>query len=205
MRLVMISDTHGFHEQLEIPDGDVLVHAGDFCLHGEAAELEAFDRFLGALPHSSKLVVAGNHDFCMQAAGVKAAALLSNADYLIDSGCVIDGMNFWGSPWQPIFLDMAFNLPAAALRQRWAEIPEDTDVLITHTPPRDILDLTSLGISAGCDELARRLESVQPKLHVFGHIHEGYGIQATPSTTFVNACSCTLDYQPSQPPLVIDI
>ena len=206
MRLVLLSDTHGLHDHLVIPDGDVLIHAGDFTLHGDLAEVIEFDNFLAKLPHAHKLVVAGNHDFCFEQKREESKAALSNALYLEDSGCEIDGHYFWGSPWQPLFMDMAFNLDSeSARREKWKAIPAKTAVLITHTPPRGIGDLTSQGEQVGCNALAQEIQSRTLLAHVFGHIHEGYGIYRHGSTTYVNACNCTLQYLPHQPPVVIDI
>jgi Icc-related predicted phosphoesterase len=206
MRLVLLSDTHGLHDHLLVPDGDVLIHAGDFTLHGDLAEVQKFDNFLATMPHAHKLVIAGNHDFCFENNPEEARKLLGNALYLEDSGCEIDGYNFWGSPWQPWFMDMAFNLDSETARgKKWKAIPAATDVLITHTPPRGILDLTSLGEQVGCSALAQELRSRDLLVHVFGHIHEAYGVYHHDATTYVNACNCTLQYLPHQPPLVVDI
>ena len=206
MRLVLLSDTHGLHDHLLVPDGDVLIHAGDFTLHGDLAEVREFDNFLARMPHPHKLVIAGNHDFCFENNPDEARKLLRNALYLEDSGCEIGGYYFWGSPWQPWFMDMAFNLDSeTALGKKWEAIPAATDVLITHTPPRGILDLTSLGEEVGCSALAQALQSHDLLVHVFGHIHEGYGIYRHDTTTYVNACNCTLQYLPHQPPMVVDI
>ncbi len=206
MRLVLISDTHGFHEHLVIPGGDVLIHAGDFTLSGGLSEVDSFDKFLGEQPHQHKLVVAGNHDFCFERQPLVAREHLTNAKYLQDSGCEIGGYHFYGSPWQPFFMDMAFNLESDEARhEKWEMIPSNTDILITHTPPRGILDLTSLGICVGCQELSKIIDTRNLRAHVFGHIHEAYGIELHGSTTYANACNCDLLFQPSQPPLVIDV
>jgi len=138
--------------------------------------------------------------------------------YLQDSGCEIEGLRFWGSPWQPWFMDWAFNLPRKGekLRAKWNLIPMDTDVLITHGPPYGVLDevrprMTAWGPAEegsghlGCEELAIRLAAVRPRVHVFGHIHDGYGIHKQAGTTYVNASICTEEYRPTNPPIVIDL
>lgn len=206
MRLVLISDTHGLHGTLDVPDGDVLIHAGDFTLNGTVEEVVEFNHFLEGLPHGEKIVIAGNHDFCLQEDRRAAEKYLKGATYLEDSACTVDGVKFWGSPWQPWFMDMAFNLnDSNDLLQKWSHIPHDTDVLITHTPPGQILDLTSLGERVGCRELAKQVALVEPRLHVFGHIHEAYGVLNRGKTKYVNACTCSLQYIPNQPAIVIDI
>ena len=204
LSLVILSDTHGFHEQLQIPDGDVLIHAGDFTLHGALEEVSAFNDFLADLPHRHKLVIGGNHDFCCEQQPDATRTALAAAHYLLDESVTIEGWRFYGSPWQPWFMDMAFNVAAEEDRARaWEQIPADTDVLITHTPPHGILDLTSLGERVGCRPLRQALEHLRPRLHVFGHIHEDYGREERAGTVYVNGCNCTLDYRPTQRPIEV--
>jgi len=207
LRLVCLSDTHLPPQALQVPEGDVLIVAGDVCLRGRNYELQLFDRFLGRLPHRHKLLVAGNHDWVLADVGRETAqALIQNAIYLEDSGVEIEGVKFWGSPWQPEFYDWAFNLPRGQqLAQVWAQVPEDTDVLITHTPPYGILDQIPGGEHVGCEELLKALSRVRPRVHVFGHIHESYGVLKQDGTTFINACICDERYQPVHAPIVIDV
>jgi predicted phosphodiesterase len=206
VRIVCISDTHGRHDDLVVPDGDVLIHAGDFTGRGEKAEVVAFSNWLAGLPHARKLVAAGNHDFAFEKRPSEARSWLTAATYLQDSGVTIDGVTFWGSPWQPRFFDWAFNLDRGApLAAKWALIPANTDVLVTHGPPHGILDRTSSGLHVGCEELLKVVERVRPKVHVFGHIHEAYGQVVKGPTRFVNASNCTLRYQPTNPPIVVDL
>jgi|APLak6261664116_1056043.scaffolds.fasta_scaffold21863_1 predicted phosphohydrolase len=207
LRLVCLSDTHFPPSELTVPKGDVLIVAGDVCLRGSDYELALFDRFLGQLPHRHKLLVAGNHDWVLADAGREAAqSRVKNAIYLEDSGVEIEGVKFWGSPWQPEFYDWAFNLPRGPhLAQVWAQVPEGTDVLITHTPPFGILDQVPGGEHVGCEELLKALQRVRPKVHVFGHIHEGYGVLEQDGTVFVNACICDERYRPVNAPILIDL
>jgi len=206
VRIVCLSDTHSRHGDVVVPDGDVLVHAGDFTKRGSEREVASFDAWLGTLPHRHKLVVAGNHDFLFESAPQVARTLLAHAAYLEDSGCEIDGLRFWGSPWQPRFFDWAFNLERGEpLRRKWERISDLVDVLITHTPPHGILDRVWSGQEVGCEELTAAVARLRPRLHVFGHIHEAHGVRETPATRYVNACICDLAYEPAQPPIVIDL
>jgi Icc-related predicted phosphoesterase len=205
-RLVLLSDTHGLHDRVAVPDGDVLVHAGDFTRRGRPEEVEGFARFLARLPHTHKVVVAGNHDFLFQREPERARELLGDVTYLEDSGAEVAGLAFWGSPWQPWFHDWAFNLRRGPeLAAVWARIPAGTDVLVTHGPPRGTLDRVARGGErVGCAELAAALRRVRPRLHVFGHIHEAYGHAREGDTLLVNACTCDLGYAPVQPAVVVD-
>ncbi len=206
IRLVLVSDTHDLHRKVEVPVGDFYLHAGDISMQGRLDDIRRFDAYLATLPHRHKIVIAGNHDFCFERQPEEARALIRNAVYLQDEATTLEGVKFYGSPWQPWFFDWAFNLPRGEpLREKWQLIPEDVDVLITHGPPQGILDRTDRGEHAGCEELARRVREVRPRLHVFGHIHEAYGMLRDGETTFANACVCTLGYRAGNAPLVFDL
>lgn len=200
--IVAISDTHGLHRSLTIPEGDILVHAGDITRSGELETVVDFNEWLGTLPHQHKIVIAGNHDFCFERDPQRSRALLTNCIYLQDESLTVQGIKFYGSPWQPWFFDWAFNLKRGPeIREKWNLIPADTDVLITHGPPFGYGDQTARGEKVGCQDLLQVVERLKPRLHVFGHIHEGYGTSTTESTTFMNACICTLSYKPENAPL----
>jgi len=209
MRIVCISDTHNQHSSMaeRLPDGDVLIISGDITMGGTEYELKIFNDYVKTLPHQHKLLVAGNHDWALQEADDPGFfELMENVTYLEDTGVEIDRVKFWGSPWQPEFYNWAFNLPRGRqLADIWAQIPGDTDVLITHSPPYGILDRIDTGEHVGCEDLETALLRVKPKLHVFGHIHEDYGILTKNGTTFVNASLCDGRYQPINAPVVIDL
>ncbi|NJL12153.1 MAG: metallophosphoesterase [Microscillaceae bacterium] len=205
MRIICLSDTHGQHRQVLVPPGDMLIHAGDFTRRGQAGEIADFNDWLGTLPHPHKVVVAGNHDWLFEQDPHQARALLTHAHYLEEEALVIGGLRLWGSPITPWFFDWAFNrFRGDDIRRHWEMIPSDTDILITHGPPFGQLDLTRHGQAVGCEALARELERIQPRLHVFGHIHEGYGsVQAGP-TCFVNASVLDVQYVLVNAPWVVD-
>lgn len=204
MRLVCLSDTHLLHDRIAIPEGDVLLHAGDFTMGGTVSEVREFMAWYGSLPHRHKILIAGNHDFLFENDPVAARRLIpEGVHYLEDSGTEIDGVRFWGSPWQPWFFDWAFNLPrnGLELREKWWMIPAETDVLITHGPPHGMLDRVHDGTPVGCEELAAAIPRLDLRLHLFGHIHEGYGR----SGIFVNASNCDLRYRAVNPAVVVEI
>ena len=195
--LVAMADTHGYHRDLTVPDGDILVHAGDLTQTGSLEELAEVDAFLAALPHRHKIVVAGNHDWCFQRTPERARSVLRSAIYLEDEAITLEGLRIYGSPWQPWFLDWAFNLQRGPeLADKWAQIPDDTEVLITHGPPRGIGDRTRRGEHVGCDDLLERVRVVRPRLHVFGHIHEDGGVWQEAETRFVNATTAECESGP---------
>jgi Icc-related predicted phosphoesterase len=202
IKIIVISDTHGYHSRLAIPDGDILIHAGDMTEYGTHEEVEAFDEFLGRLPHRHKLVVAGNHEICLQ--DDPGWMLFHNAVYLEDEAITVEGIRFYGSPYQPWFHGMAFNLPRGpALKARWQRIPASTDILITHTPPFGQLDTVD-NQHVGCQDLLRRVREIKPRFHVFGHIHECYGQSGEEGVSFINACSWNPLLKKSNPPVVIE-
>ncbi len=210
MKLVCISDTHMSHRGFSLPPGDVLIHAGDATSTGTPDEVERFLRWFAAQPHPHKILIAGNHDWLYQRDSERAASLLGQfpgITYLQDSGTEIQGVRFWGSPWQPWFMEWAFNLPrnGTRLREAWNKIPLGTDVLITHGPPFGVMDQVHGGEHLGCEELKIRLASVRPKVHIFGHIHDGFGVARSKRTTYINACTCTEQYQALNRPIVIDL
>lgn len=188
LTIVAMADTHTFHDELSVPDGDVLVHAGDMSRSGTLDELSVARDFLDALPHRHKIVVAGNHDRAFENRPEEARRLFEGFVYLQDEAQTIEGVKFYGSPWTPWFRDFAFNLPRGApLAEKWAMIPDDADVVITHGPPRGIGDDAGLVEGReGCERLLLRVQEVAPKLHIFGHIHQDRGQWRVGPTTFVN-------------------
>lgn len=195
--IVSISDTHNMLDQVDIPDGDILIHAGDATMGGRYSEVAKFLDQFEALPHKHKIFIAGNHDIIFEKYPTTAKDLLAGRDliYLQDSSVVIDGTVFWGTPWTPPFgVGWAFN----------SDCPPrigPCDVLITHGPPYGTLDMVHRG-HVGCENLALHMEeSPEIKLHVFGHIHEGAGKQGRS----VNASTCTPNYKPTNPPIVVEI
>src|ERR1700689_4725843 len=123
MRLVLMSDSHTYHDQVEVPDGDILIHCGDATFGGERKEIVEFNRWLGKLPHPNKLFVAGNHDFMFEENESLAKEYLFNAIYLKDSMVDINGIKIWGTPWVHKFFDWAFMLPEEGLKIMFDKIP----------------------------------------------------------------------------------
>lgn len=219
MRLVCISDTHNLHRHYgrdpfgSVPIGDVLIHAGDVTTHGTIEELVTFLQWFGDQPHPLKIFIGGNHDRCLaldpHAVKLVRDALAHNIIYLENEGFFYSTIKgrfiFWGSPYTPRHQDFVFQLndETEALRC-WAKIPAATNVLITHGPPAGILDQ---GAHAGCPLLLERVREVRPKVHVFGHDHEAYGVQQNGDTRFVNASVHSWLWKQTRPmpPHVIDL
>lgn len=224
MKVVLISDTHGYHNSIRVPNGDIVIHAGDLTASGDFAQVAEAAKWLGSLPHPHKIAIAGNHDLLFERSPTQASALLRNVGvtYLQDTGIHVGGLSIYGSPWQPEFMHWAFNIPRGRLSRYWNQIPVGLDILVTHGPPYGILDQrVPPGMRRlahwedeepfegsdhiGDEELLAAVDRVRPRVHVFGHIHCGYGMARSDHTTFYNAALCNENYDPVNNPWVIDI
>lgn len=203
-----MADTH--LNRVPVPDGDILIHAGDLTWFGTVFEMiQALD-WLGSLPHSKKIFTLGNHDWLGLRDPYLFRSLVETAKgeltYLQDYLVTVDGLKIYGSPYTPEFAGWAFMLPRGEpLRQKWSRIPDDVDILITHGPPYGIGDLTEEGKHEGCEELLQRILEVRPRYHISGHIHESYGVVETYGITFINASVLNRANQLVNAPIVLEI
>ena len=204
-----MSDSHGAHNLIPVPDGNIFIHAGDFTGMGREQEVKSFADFLRRLPHKHKIVIAGNHDVSFERNRDEARKWLGDSCiYLENEGVEIDGIHIWGSPIHPHFDDTgtwAFGVRWPKIMDTWQRIPENTDILITHGPPRDILDEMGPGSHRpGCEELRKVVDRIKPKIHVFGHIHESGGVRELNGTIFINAAVLNEQYQIKRGCVVVD-
>lgn len=182
MKIVHISDSHGKHIGLKLPKGEVLIHSGDFCEYGIDAEISAFLDWFREQPFENKILIAGNHDSDLaECQGFESLQFnLDGIHYLNHSDVIIDGVKFFGSPKSPSQFGGAFTYWPGD--EDWSKIPSDTDVLITHGPPKSIFD-----DGLGCDSLASKVKELSLKAHCFGHIHQAKGMSNVNNTTYSNA------------------
>ena len=186
MKILHISDTHGKHHLLQdLPPADVIVHSGDVSLDGEDDEVMDFIEWFGALPYKYKVFIAGNHDHCLHDANIEG--MPENCFFLNNSGVTIEGVKFYGMPMSTV------SILSGNYENDIQNIPADTNVLITHQPPYCILDLSE-GTNYGDHDLLQKVLAVQPKCHLFGHVHGAYGIEKNDNTLFVNAAILNKDY-----------
>ena len=207
MKLVIVSDTHGRHDELGILRGDVLIHCGDSGngFSRQSDDVDGLDAWFGRQEFERILCIGGNHDFDMQARAERGGPVLRNAEYLQDQVHEYRGVRFYGSPWTPELVDWAYYLDDDALRARWELIPNDVEILITHTPPYGVLDRNTAGRHCGCRELHNRLLDLHPRIHCFGHIHASAGTTYLNGTTYVNASMVNRRYEIAHQPIELNV
>lgn len=226
LRLVCISDTHCTHRNIELPEGDILIHTGDATRGGTYQQIKDFLDWFSVQPFSHRIWISGNHDLTLQKdfylqnwrrfhafhkedPDAILALIHSYADvlYLQDELVECAGLRIYGSPWQPTFFDWGFNAARGEeIAQKWSNIPIGIDILLTHGPPLGVGDLCNSGVRAGCADLLHQIMyRIQPRVHVFGHIHEAEGMWHNGHTQFINAAVCNTQYQYKNRPKVYSI
>ena len=216
-KITFISDTHTKHEKLNgfLPGGDLLICSGDISGKGSIPELLHFFKWFNELEqYDHKIFIAGNHDFGFEQYKDDVKGLLTGykwIDYLEDEKMELwdeedQQLIIYGSPWQPEFHNWAFNLPRGEkIKEKWDMIPKDVDILITHGPPYGKLDYVPFdGVNVGCEELLKVIEDIKPKIHVFGHIHEGYGYVFDGNTHYINAAVLNGRYEFKNKPVNVE-
>lgn len=208
MKIILISDTHGLHSQLKLPEGDMLIHAGDVSLRGTKEQVEDFLNWFTKQPHPHKILIAGNHDFFFEDLSPEDLKHIipENIHYLNGQLLEINGLRIWGSPVTPIpNKRWAFNRDRGEdIQKQWDLIPENLDILIVHGPPHGILDQILNGDRVGCENLRETVFKLKPQLMTFGHIHEDRGIVDREGTIFVNASSVDRYRTKVHPPYAIE-
>ena len=209
MKVVAISDTHTY--EVDLPSGDLLIIAGDITFSGTEEQIAGFNKYIESQAEKfthKPIMVAGNHDRLFEQDREAALRLVPSVTYLEDEGIEIDGAKIYGSPWTPEFGHWSFmKARGPVLMRKWDQIPDGLDLLITHGPPKNILDHCPGG-NVGCEMLRKRiLDGLKepPRVHVFGHIHEGYGTMQSGATTFHNASICNARYAPVNAPILFDL
>jgi predicted phosphohydrolase len=204
LTIVCISDTHELHRELDVPAGDILIHAGDFTMFSKSASaILDFNEWLGKLPHRWKILIPGNHEFFLES-DPSRRRLISNATVLINQGVEVASLKIWGSPVTLLY-GGAFGLSSPTDRVKlYAKIPDGLDILVTHGPPYSILDRSPRALHhAGCPQLLEAVSRLKPKLHVFGHVHGAHGMLSTEDTLFVNAALLGPDGDLCASPIVL--
>lgn len=206
VRVVMISDTHNDHRSLDIPPGDILIHAGDWTCYGAKDHTDDFNEWLGTLPHEYKIVINGNHESNAPWKR-ETKSLLSNAIFLVEESLTLQirekEIKIYGSNFYWPMREQTHN-------PYYDMIPDDTDILVVHGPPKGYGDG-----GRGCPSLRQKClqltyggsDDVIGKLRlvVCGHIHFGYGVETIPGLTVVNASMCKSTRKIENSPIVLDL
>lgn len=190
-RVTVISDTHDRHDEIDLPAGDLLIHCGDMfnISYRDSEQIEAMDAWFGRQKFARILCTGGNHDRALEAVAAHGRQPFRNAHLVVDEVVTFRGLRIYGAPWVPALRTHAFYRDDAGLAAAWARVPTGLDILITHTPPRGILDTSSRGHSLGCDALAAEMPRIVPRVHCFGHVHASAGRRQVGETMFINAAS----------------
>lgn len=209
MKILFLSDTHEQHRNLtNLPDADIIIHGGDLTGRGKQESVDDFIFWLDGLNYKHKVFIAGNHDFYFESYTwyeIKKK-LPENMHYLCNSCVEIEELRLWGSPVTPWFFDWAFNVYRGKdIMRYWKQIPENLDVLISHGPPYGILDANRQGEHVGCEDLLEISKQVNPLYHLFGHIHEGYGVEEQDGTTFINGSVLDENYRMMNKPILFEL
>jgi len=207
MKVVAISDTHGQHGRVFLPEAEMIIHAGDFTRMGEENEVIEFLSWFNQLNYKHKIFIAGNHDHLFERKPEKIKELIPyGVIYLENSMVEIEGIRIYGSPITPEFNNWAFNRKRGAeIREVWRDIPANLDVLITHGPAMRILDQNTHGNFCGCLDLRERIYQVKPLIHICGHIHSGFGRVEQDGISFMNVSVLNEYYELANPPTAFNI
>lgn len=218
----MMSDTHSIHSKSEDygvdwPSADIALHAGDFSKIGSIHEIRNFlEWYNNVVKAKHKVFIAGNHDLGAEGKKAEMLQLIESMKldiiYLDNDSVTIEGIKIYGSPYTPSFgFGWAHNRDRGAnIAMEWEKIPSDTDILITHGPALNHGDLTVRGhMHVGCADLLAKVEEINPRILLCGHIHEGYGIYRYKgdkecTTEFINASVLNAYYQPMNQPILVN-
>lgn len=224
MKIVHLSDTHGWHEGrvtswleeiIERDKPDVIVHSGDFMKYAmKYQDFEDFINWFKKLPFQHKILVPGNHDMWTEPLEydtfLKGEFVPKDIHLLICESVVIDGVKFYGSPYTPAFRDWGFQLKLHEQQVHWKDIPDKTDVLITHGPAKGILDCINIGNGLpkeglGCEYLTKKIGDLNLQAHLFGHIHGGYGRTEENGYVALNSAILNENYKVQNKPQVVEV
>jgi len=211
MKIVVISDIHTRWNEITIPDCDILISCGDYSWKGETDSVIGFHTWLSKQPAKHIISVQGNHEVLIENSFHLCSQMVADIDQkivFIDEGLVeIEGLKIWCSAITPFFHNWAWNrYPGEEIKRHWDKIPKDIDILVTHGPPRGILDKTTAGLEVGSEDLSDTIQTLTNlKYHCFGHIHEGYGTMTVDEITYVNASICNEKYKAVNKPVELEI
>jgi Icc-related predicted phosphoesterase len=221
VKIAYFSDTHGYHDYVELPPVDILICGGDISGTGLEHQVTDFFNWFNQQQALVKVLIAGNHDRSFDPekniTGEKPEWLIKLLDeyknsgrnyYLENESCEVEGLKIWGSPVTPSFGRhyWAFNKDRGVeIDEVWQQIPLDSDIVVTHGPALYYRDKLMDGQNVGCENLRNSIRYLAPILHLSGHIHFGYGYETDQLTYSVNGAICDESYNPINKPWIITI
>lgn len=212
LKVVMLSDTHNAHRELTVPEGDILIHAGDATDDGTEGELLGFFQWFQALPHREKVYIPGNHDMLFSTDYERAMALVPAGVFVpigTEAYLPISGLSIFGAPWSRWNTSLegtsagAFALRDIERAEAWGKLSGYVDIVISHSPPWVISG------EGGDDLVDKAIERHKPRLLICGHIHRYRGVKAVghsggEKTIVVNA-ACVDDVFQVLAPITVEI
>lgn len=206
MKIIALSDTHTEHEKVSLPDGDILIFAGDFEIRRDRPT-DLFDMiaWFSQQPHKTKIVIFGNHDFTNNLTWWELQQRFGKIYYLDNGYIIVNGLKIWGSSYSPTFMDWAWMKSDNELKEIYATIPDDTDIVVTHTPCRGILDDCGRYGNVGSISLRERIKEIKPKIHICGHIHNCHGKYTDGQTDYYNVSAMDDNYDVINRAMIIEV
>jgi Icc-related predicted phosphoesterase len=206
MKICAIGDTHRQHWNIKVPKCDLFLFCGDAEING-LLPLHDFNDWLGTIKATHKIMVGGNHDSELERIGKKECKrLLTNCIYLENEFIEVGGFKIFGSPFSPEFNRWSFMRYDNDLKEIWATIPLETEIVVTHSMPYGILDgVLPRMQSVGSLTLRDRVKEVQPYIQIGGHLHESFGQYTDGKTDYYNVSVMDEQYKIVNPCTIIDV
>jgi len=207
LNIVVLSDSHGKFNFLKVPDGDILIHCGDWSNLGKVEECIKFNNWLKEQPHKYKFYIPGNHEIGFEKQPGLSESLITEAENIHGKVVNVEGLKIFGCSYTLPFMNWAYMRTENELENYFSNAPSDIDVLITHGPPKGVLDETIQGTSTGSQALLEYTKKIKPQYHFFGHIHEAAGMDIFTSckTIYVNVAVLNERYNPASQPIRLPV
>lgn len=210
IKICALSDTHTKHQDIKIPECDILIHAGDYSYQGRAQEIVSFLNWFDKQPAKHKIFINGNHEIGPEESPNVFKNLMLNfpgITYLEEELVTIEGLKIYGYPITPTFYDWAYMRDRGSpnMLKGLSLIPSNIDILVSHGPAYGILDTTKSNELVGCGDLLHELQRIKPQVMVFGHIHETYGQKEIDGIKYFNVSILDEYYKVKNQPTVFEI